>query len=38
MHAPWLLVAPHIEYFDTQENIDKYLFKRKKRLKEKGKL
>jgi hypothetical protein len=37
MHAPWLLLAPHIEYFDTQENIDKYLFKRKRILKEKGK-
>jgi hypothetical protein len=34
MPTPWLLVAHHIEYFDTQENIAKYLFKRKRRLKE----
>jgi hypothetical protein len=33
MHTPWLLVAHHIEYFDTQENIDKFLFKRKMKLK-----
>jgi hypothetical protein len=37
MHTPWLLVAHHIEYFDTQENIDKFLFKRKRRLKKKRK-
>jgi hypothetical protein len=35
MHTPWLLVAHHIEYFDTQEIIDKFLFKRKRRLKRK---
>jgi hypothetical protein len=37
MHTPWLLVAHHIKYFDTQENIDKCLFKKRRLKKEKRK-
>jgi hypothetical protein len=33
MHTPLLLVAPHIKYFLHPRNIDKCLFKRKRRLK-----